>query len=180
MPLAEEEVQAALDKITQMFPSAPASGKKDEEVKAALDNIDKMFPSKPGALGGANPSVANAVARGRMRVDSSARPAEFYKPGKSVGKLQGPKQTDWTSYSSHGINEPALRQRLESKAIDQAAVDRIQLDFCIHDKLSPEDMTKLHELVQQAHRLHSNHDDSGAEAIYSQASHPSSTYKHPI
>jgi hypothetical protein len=174
MPLAEEEVQAALDKITQLFPSAPAG--KDDEVKAALDNIDKMFPSKPGVPMGGNISAANGVARGRMRVDSSARPAEFYKPGKSA-KPQAPKQTDWTSYSSHGINEPALRQRLESKAIDQAAVDRIQLDFCIHDKLSPEDMTKLKELVQQAHRLHSNHDDSGAEAIYSQVRDPNVSHR---
>lgn len=48
---------------------------------------------------------------GRARVDSQARPAEFFKPGKFVPPPKMKPPPDWSNISVHGINEPALRQR---------------------------------------------------------------------
>jgi len=105
---------------------------------------------------------------GRARVDSQARPAEFFKPSKNFipQPFLGKSATDWAAVSVHGINEPALRQRLESKCIGQDAVDKVTEEFAVHDKLTADDHEKLHNMVQQAHLLHTNHDDKGAEEIY--------------
>jgi tetratricopeptide (TPR) repeat protein len=68
--------------------------------------------------------------------------------------------------SVHGINEPALRQRLESKCIGQDAVDKVTEEFKVHDKLTKDDHEELARMVQEAHLKHSNHDDMGAAEMY--------------
>ena len=46
-------------------------------------------------------------------------------------------------------------------------MDKVTQEFKVHDKLTSDDKTKLFELVQLAHHKHSQHDDRGAEEIYS-------------
>mmetsp|Transcript_20403 Transcript_20403/g.51050 ORF Transcript_20403/g.51050 Transcript_20403/m.51050 type:complete len:426 (+) Transcript_20403:22-1299(+) len=180
MPLSDDEISAALDQVENLFPN---SGPKSGGPTTTSDGDKKATPG--AASGGAgrapvvassaakvfahnNPGAARGERRGRARVDSQARPAEFFKPNKSFipQKFLGKSQTDWASMSVHGINEPALRQRLESKCIGQDAVDKVTEEFKVHDKLTADDHEKLHAMVQQAHTLHSNHDDKGAEEIY--------------
>ena len=72
------------------------------------------------------------------------------------------------SFSAHGINEGALRHRVQSKAIDDQTIKRVLTDFGPHDKLSEKQLASLDELVTKAHKLHVHKDDQGAERLYRQ------------
>ena len=67
------------------------------------------------------------------------------------------------------VQEPILRQRLASKAIDENALHRVLEQFRLHDKLSIEDLSKLHTLADQAFQLHKNHDDVRAAHLFEEA-----------
>lgn len=81
--------------------------------------VGELFGGAPISGGGGNAAshkmvpVSDSMAgrSGRARVDSQARPKEFFKPGKFVPPPRVTKPTDWGNISVHGINEPALRQR---------------------------------------------------------------------
>mmetsp|Transcript_10247 Transcript_10247/g.26538 ORF Transcript_10247/g.26538 Transcript_10247/m.26538 type:complete len:423 (-) Transcript_10247:32-1300(-) len=179
MPLSEDEISAALDHVDNLFGGGGAPPPKPGGAAAAGQKPAAGWPGGGGPVVASsatrvfahnNPGATMGEKRGRARVDSQARPAEFFKPTKGFvpQKFSGKSQTDWASMSVHGINEPALRQRLESKCIGQDAVDKVTEEFKVHDKLTKDDHEKLHNMVQQAHVLHSNHDDKAAEELYSQ------------
>mmetsp|Transcript_22019 Transcript_22019/g.60317 ORF Transcript_22019/g.60317 Transcript_22019/m.60317 type:complete len:374 (-) Transcript_22019:117-1238(-) len=151
MELSKDELNAALEKVGAMFGStAPPPPQPAEDTIGAMPM----------------PSKKPAPKSGRARVDSAARPPEFMK---NIKKESAPKQAvNFHDFSVHGIHEPVLRQRLESKAIDVATLNRVQIEFQTHDKLSAEELTRLSGLAEQAHQLHRDHDIAGAEKLYEQ------------
>lgn len=150
MPLTSDEINAALEKVSVIFPSAPAS--------TALE----------GKASGADQDARRNVPRsGRARVDSTARPPEF---ARNIKEPQPKTPVNYHEFSVHGVHEPVLRQRLESKAIDVETLNRVQIEFKTHDKLSQEELSKLSVLAEQAHQLHRERDINGAEKLYEQAS----------
>ena len=148
MELSKDELNAALEKVSYMFPS-PAGGTADDPV-------------------GGNDAQArkNAPKYGRARVDSQARPPEFVRNIRPQAPARLP--VNYHEFSVHGVHEPVLRQRLESKAIDVATLNRVQIEFQTHDKLSAQELSHLSLLAEQAHQLHKDHDVNGAEKLYEQ------------
>ena len=71
---------------------------------------------------------------------------------------------EFESFSAHGINQGALRHRIQSKAIDDSTIKRVLTDFGPHDKLSDKQLASLDELVTKAHKLHVHRDDQGMTA----------------
>eukprot|EP00287_Rhodomonas_sp_CCMP768_P012055 CAMPEP_0196723128 /NCGR_PEP_ID=MMETSP1091-20130531/5291_1 /TAXON_ID=302021 /ORGANISM="Rhodomonas sp., Strain CCMP768" /LENGTH=405 /DNA_ID=CAMNT_0042064959 /DNA_START=84 /DNA_END=1301 /DNA_ORIENTATION=- len=146
-----------------------SEGLAPQDVELALKNVSNLFgggephtPFHSDSIRG--PAPGNRASRGRTRVDSSARPPEFaHRPDKNKKA-----DVDYRNFSVHGISEPLLRQRLESKVVSQDTVDRVKSDFAPHDHLSSEELASLEEMVKAAHKLHVNKDDKGAEAIYQQ------------
>eukprot|EP00961_Rhodomonas_salina_P079663 1070476-Rhodomonas_salina.2 len=152
-----------------------SEGLAPQEVELALKNVSTLFGGGPPSTTSAGrpgsyrqPLSSGTGPRGtggRTRVDSSARPPEFYRPdNKNKKKADDP--VDYRNFSVHGISEPLLRQRLESKAVSQDTVDRVKSDFAPHDHLSTEQIATLEEKVKAAHKLHVTKDDKGAEVIY--------------
>jgi hypothetical protein len=144
MELSKDELNAALEKVSVMFPSATP----DDQVGAMESQARKNVPK-----------------HGRARVDSAARPPEFLRNVKTPA-VRTP--VNYHEFSVHGVHEPVLRQRLESKAIDVATLNRVQIEFQTHDKLSAQELSQLSLLAEQAHQLHKDHDINGAEKIYEQ------------
>eukprot|EP00960_Hanusia_phi_P070387 767299-Hanusia_phi.AAC.4 len=159
------------------MPSEESGQLRPDQVALALENLGHLLGdegTEHGPTGGASsPSrssrTGSAAMRGRMRVDSAARPPEFlnFARDKAKKKDKG-KEHDLRRLIAHGINEPTLRKRIESKAVDQATVDRVKSDFEPHDKLTEEELANLDALVEKAHAMHTSRDDKGAERIYSQ------------
>mmetsp|Transcript_33986 Transcript_33986/g.70158 ORF Transcript_33986/g.70158 Transcript_33986/m.70158 type:complete len:390 (-) Transcript_33986:155-1324(-) len=149
-----------------------SEGLQPQEVALALQNVSTLFggsetphsPFSPSASYRAPIRSNRGGQRGRARVDSSARPEEFKVPDRRDKK----DAIDYRNFSVHGISEPVLRQRLESRAVAQETVDRVKSDFAPHDSLTTEQLQSLEERVRKAHQLHMNKDDKGAEAIYQQ------------
>ena len=162
-----------------------------EQVELALQNVDHIFGAADSGWGSGSGAASNrkdSVGEGkdssrhhskrtssgsgsylprRDRVDSSARPVAFMQAitSKASGRLS---QATFSSFSKHGINEGALRHRMQSKCIDDKTIDRVRTDFGPHDRLSDKELASLDEMVTQAHKLHMETDDVGAERIYKQ------------
>mmetsp|Transcript_17730 Transcript_17730/g.58339 ORF Transcript_17730/g.58339 Transcript_17730/m.58339 type:complete len:477 (+) Transcript_17730:279-1709(+) len=165
-------------------------GMSEEDVKTALDNIDQIFPQnlhlseKKSSSGLKNPSAdklesldssSRLLKDRRGRVDSTARPQEFFRGKDSKKKrlndgpdLGEPKtvSVNFEKFKKHHINCPALRERLDSGAIDVSTVDRVQREFARHDKLSQAELSSLHELVDRAQDFHRNNDLKEAQKLY--------------
>jgi hypothetical protein len=150
MELSKDELNAALEKVSVMFPSAAAAPAEDQ-----IGSMDSQIRK-------------NAPKSGRARVDSSARPPEF---SRNIRTPAARSPVNYHEFSVHGVHEPVLRARLESKVIDVATVNRVQIEFQTHDKLSPQELSQLSALADQAHQLHKDHDINGAEKLYEQVSH---------
>ena len=160
MELSKDELNAALEKVSYMFPSAaPAGG-----------------PQTPEDQVGSIDSQARKAAPkyGRARVDSAARPPEFLR---NIKPPFARSPVNYHEFSVHGVHEPVLRQRLESKAIDVATLNRVQIEFQTHDKLSAQELSQLSLLAEQAHQLHKDHDVNGAEKLYEQVTHSNPLHK---
>ena len=143
----------------------------DEALDAALQRVSYMFPSTVGTFQtntAASFQRTPSATNGRNRVDSQARPQEFVQHLRNRDDRNKFKFRDFGFY---GVKEPILRQRVESKAIDENVLNRAVEDFRRHDKLSVEDLSKLHDLADQAFKLHKDHDDVNAEHIFEEANH---------
>jgi hypothetical protein len=142
----------------------------DEALDAALEKVSYMFPTNTNTQQdtiGQSQGPKFATKGGRTRVDSQARPPEFARNIKRDTN-RGDNRVDYHEFSLHGVHEPVLRQRFESKAIDPATMNRVMAQFQLHDKLSKEDLTKLRELADQGQKLHKDNDNSAAEHIFEQ------------
>ncbi len=143
----------------------------DEALDAALEKVSYMFPSHTNThqdtFGQSQGPKFPAKGNGRTRVDSQARPPEFARNIKR-DMNRGDNRVDYHEFSLHGVHEPVLRQRFESKAIDPATMNRVLSEFQLHDKLSKEDLNKLRDLTDEAHKLHKDNDNSAAEHIFEQ------------
>jgi hypothetical protein len=148
MELSKDELNAALEKVSVMFPSAAVP-------EDQFGSMDSQFRK-------------NAPKSGRARVDSAARPPEF---SRNIRAPAARSPVNYHEFSVHGVHEPVLRARLESKAIDEATLSRVQIQFQTHDKLSQQELSQLSVLAEQAHQLHKDHDIAGAEKLYEQVSH---------
>ena len=144
MELSKDELNAALEKVSVMFPSASP----DDQIGTMESQTRKNVPKY-----------------GRARVDSAARPPEF---SRNIKPPAARTPVNYHEFSVHGVHEPVLRQRLESKAIDVATLNRVQIEFQTHDKLSAQELSQLSLLAEQAHQLHKDHDVNGAEKLYEQ------------
>jgi tetratricopeptide (TPR) repeat protein len=142
------------------------------EVALALENVGQLFggSGEGSERGGGRTPVGQAgrllsqMSRGRARVDSQARPYEFFVQHTMTNE-EKKAEDEYQNFSVHGINTPALRARIESRAIDQKVLDRVKSDFLPHDKLSEQQVANLDELVTKAHKLHLEK-DPGAEKLY--------------
>mmetsp|Transcript_32039 Transcript_32039/g.102064 ORF Transcript_32039/g.102064 Transcript_32039/m.102064 type:complete len:383 (-) Transcript_32039:1796-2944(-) len=159
------------------MPSEESGQLRPDQVALALENLGHLLGDEGtdhGPAGGTSSPTrtsraGSAAIRGRTRVDSSARPPEFINLAREKAKhKKGKDSNDLRRLIAHGINEPTLRKRIESKAVDQATVDRVRSDFEPHDKLTEEELANLDALVEKAHAMHTSRDDKGAERIYSQ------------
>ena len=143
----------------------------DEALDAALEKVSYMFPSHTNThqdtLAQSQGPKFPAKGNGRTRVDSQARPPEFARNIKRDIN-RGDNRVDYHEFSLHGVHEPVLRQRFESKVIDPSTMSRVLAEFQLHDKLSMEDLNKLRDLTDEAHKLHKDNDDSAAEHIFEQ------------
>ena len=140
----------------------------NEALDAALQRVNYMFPSTVSSFQ-LNPKSSfqrtASAPNGRNRVDSQARPPEFiYRLNRADGK-----KINCREFIVHGVQEPILRQRIATNTIDESIMDRVLQEFQLHDKLSDEDLSKLHDLAEQAYRLHKNHDDINAEHLFEEA-----------
>jgi hypothetical protein len=147
MSISDEALDAALEKVSYMFPS---------NVNTSQDTFAQPQGPKFATKG-----------NGRTRVDSQARPPEFLRNIKKDTN-RGDNRVDYHEFSLHGVHETVLRQRFESKAIDPATMSRVMAQFQLHDKLSKEDLTKLRDLTDQGQKLHKDNDNSAAEHIFEQ------------
>jgi tetratricopeptide (TPR) repeat protein len=69
-------------------------------------------------------------------------------------------------FCSHGINCTALRERLNSNALEWATFARVQTDRAVHAKLSEDDLQILQAKVDKALVLHSARKITEAAQIY--------------
>jgi hypothetical protein len=146
----------------------------DEALDAALEKVSYMFPSSTNSYQDTvtqsqGPKFASKF-NGRTRVDSQARPPEFVKSFKKDAN-RGNNGVNYHEFSMHGVHEAVLRERFESKVVDEPTMNRVLSEFQLHDKLSKEELSKLHDLTHQANQLRKDHDDSAAENIFEQVSH---------
>jgi hypothetical protein len=148
MSLTREELDAALEKVSYMFPSGPNTNQGNITQSQGVKYVPKI--------------------NGRTRVDSSARPPEFMRNASIRRDLNRQDRVNYHEFSLHGVHEPVLRQRLESKAIDVSTLNRVLSEFELHDKLSQQDLSKLHTLTDQAHQLHKDNDTGAAERLFEQ------------
>ena len=73
---------------------------------------------------------------------------------------------NYHEFSLHGVHEAVLRERFESKVVDAPTMNRVLSEFQLHDKLTQEELSKLHALTDQAHQLRKDRDDSAAENLF--------------
>mmetsp|Transcript_13360 Transcript_13360/g.30759 ORF Transcript_13360/g.30759 Transcript_13360/m.30759 type:complete len:485 (-) Transcript_13360:114-1568(-) len=186
--------KSSIDKISMEAAKRPTQnghhGMSEEEVKTALDNIDQIFPQNlhlnetKGSAGSQRTSEkldsldfsSRLLKDRRGRVDSTARPQEFFR-GKDAARRNGVADgqggvqsktvsVNFEKFKKHHINSLALRERLDSGAIDVSTVDRVQREFARHDKLSQAELSSLHELVDRAQDFHRNNDLKEAQKLY--------------
>ena len=164
--LSNSDVQSALQKVDELFPArspgAHAAGEEDE-----LSSTPTESRSRSGSGAVPKDPLSRHVALGRRRVDSAARPKEFTFTNQDGNcSIFRADEFDEKSFHGHRINSTALRERLDSKALDWSTVGRVQSDFAAHDKLSLEDLQMLHEKVDKAQSLHRTNSLSDAGRLY--------------
>jgi len=191
---AEREIEPENEEEQRVDASEPISQRRDlpkpahrpdalseEEVNLALQNVSQLFASNESPTAARNSAnshhpMDSITKIRRNRVDSSARPPDFYKPKKGKGSLAmggvavggKKKPIDFDDLRNHGIKCPELRERLQSKAIDYQAVDKVLEEFSKHDKLSVEQFETLAEMVEKAHQLHRENNLLEAEKLYTE------------
>ena len=147
-------------------------GLTQHDVAAALQNVEELFPAEgigdAGSLSRTSSAVKDPLSRhnalGRRRVDSTARPQEFF-TWSAVNEFRED-HFDERSFHGHHINAVALRERLDSKALDWSIVGRVQNDFATHDKLSADELESLNAKVDRAQNLHRTNSLKDAEKLY--------------
>jgi len=127
----------------------------------------------------------------RGRLESNSRPAAFLKGDKAkrtmfeaaakrLAKLTDEKAKatdkakkdqaidalDMSIFQQHGVQCPALRERLHSRAISSTSVEHLMTDFAAHDLLSPTDLEDLEAVATEAQRLHRMNKIAPAQALY--------------
>lgn len=166
--LSFNEVQKALAHIDQLFPNERSPGPHSEgngEEETRLSDTSTESRSRDGST--AIDPLSRHNAFGRKRVNSAARPKDFtFILGNGTCSVFRQDQFDERSFHGHHINSIALRERLDSKALDWGTVGRIQSDFAAHDKLSQNELQTLHEKVDKAQTLHRCNGLEDAERLY--------------
>ncbi len=174
-PLDEDSVQrmSCSDPEMQHAQAQQAHVLSDSEVAAALKHVDALFPgaahqdeSDDAGRSRAPSAVKDPLSRhnalGRRRVNSAARPKEFF----TSGEVFREDHFDEQSFHGHNINSAALRERLDSKALDWSTVGRVQNDLSAADKLSAADMETLNAKVDRAQSLHRTNSLKDASSLY--------------
>ena len=141
MSLSGDALDAALEKVSYIFPSSSTQ--------------DTLTQQQQGFK-----FAAKGI--GRNRVDSQARPPEF---ARNVVK-EAHRAVNYQEFSVHGIDEPVLRHRYETKVVDVQTMNRVLNELQQHDKLPAEELEKLRGLADKALQLHKVKDDSAAEKLF--------------
>ena len=147
----------------------------NEALDEALERVSYMFPSTVSTFQASSAKfqlqrVSTLNRDGRNRVDSQARPAEFLRNIKK--DREDLERINIHEFGLHGVHEPVLRQRMESKAIDPKVLDRVLGEFQLHAKLSEQDLSMVHDMADQAYQLRKDNDDVQAEKLFEEVKVP--------